>query len=130
MSEAASADKPRPGAGLVGAACAAAQPLVPVPVPSTNTSAMQFFAPDPSDDRDSVSVLYCFFNFDADCFPALSSVSLVVGCIAMIALPYWLLDRDGIDLFLYILMYICVINIIVCSNKHPSAFFTTDATSS
>ena len=50
-------NKPQPGAGLVGAACAAAQPLVPVPVPSSNTSAMQFFAPDPSDDRDSVSGL-------------------------------------------------------------------------
>lgn len=58
MSEA--AGKPQPGAGLVGAACAAAQPLVPVPVPSNNTSAMQFFAPDPSDDRDSVSDLSMF----------------------------------------------------------------------
>jgi hypothetical protein len=44
-----------PGAGLVGAACAAAQPLVPVPVPSNNSSAMQFFAPDPNEDRDAVS---------------------------------------------------------------------------
>lgn len=56
MSEAA---ETKPGTGLVGAACAAAQPLVPVPVPSNNTSAMQFFAPDPSDDRDSVSCLFC-----------------------------------------------------------------------
>ena len=59
MSEAAAGNKPQPGAGLVGAACAAAQPLVPVPVPSANTSAMQFFAPDPSDDRDSVSDFIC-----------------------------------------------------------------------
>ena len=57
MSEAAAESKPQPpGAGLVGAACAAAQPLVPVPVTSSNTSAMQFFAPDPSD-KDSVSNL-------------------------------------------------------------------------
>jgi hypothetical protein len=46
-----------PGAGLVGAACAAAQPLVPVPVPSNNSSAMQFFAPDPNEDRDAVSAI-------------------------------------------------------------------------
>lgn len=47
--------QPTPGAGLVGAACAAAQPVVPVPVPSNNSSAMQFFAQDPNDDRDAVS---------------------------------------------------------------------------
>ena len=64
MSEAtSSATKPKHGAGLVGAACAAAQPVVPVPVPSNNTSAMQFFAPDPSDERDSVSdvIDYCVY---------------------------------------------------------------------
>ena len=54
-------EETEPGAGLVGAACAAAQPVVPVPVLSNNnTSAMQFFAPDPSD-RDSVSDI-CMLN--------------------------------------------------------------------
>ena len=51
--------QPTPGAGLVGAACAAAQPMVPVPVPSNNSSAMQFFAQDPNDDRDAVSTIPC-----------------------------------------------------------------------
>jgi len=68
MSEAASASKPQPGAGLVGAACAAAQPLVPVPVPSTNTSAMQFFAPDPSDDRDSMQQALDLDELFHDCY--------------------------------------------------------------
>jgi hypothetical protein len=53
------AKQPTPGAGLVGAACAAAQPVVPVPVPSNNSSAMQFFAQDPNDDRDAVSTIPC-----------------------------------------------------------------------
>jgi len=57
--------QPTPGAGLVGAACAAAQPMVPVPVPSNNSSAMQFFAQDPNDDRDAVSTtLYTERNVD------------------------------------------------------------------
>ena len=59
------AKQPTPGAGLVGAACAAAQPMVPVPVPSNNSSAMQFFAQDPNDDRDAVSTtLYTERNVD------------------------------------------------------------------
>mmetsp|Transcript_1902 Transcript_1902/g.2649 ORF Transcript_1902/g.2649 Transcript_1902/m.2649 type:complete len:381 (+) Transcript_1902:196-1338(+) len=66
MSEA--AGKPQPGAGLVGAACAAAQPLVPVPVPSNNTSAMQFFAPDPSDDRDSMQQALDLDELFHDCY--------------------------------------------------------------
>lgn len=96
MSEAASADKPQPGAGLVGAACAAAQPLVPVPVPSTNTSAMQFFAPDPSDDRDSVSGFVLFFH--ADCFPIYHwhCSDACNDCVALSAA----LARDRLDLFL------------------------------
>ena len=59
-----SSEQPPPGAGLVGAACAAAQPVVSVPVPSHNLSAMQFFAPDPNDDRDAVS----FFVLCCSCF--------------------------------------------------------------
>mmetsp|Transcript_10888 Transcript_10888/g.18074 ORF Transcript_10888/g.18074 Transcript_10888/m.18074 type:complete len:372 (+) Transcript_10888:393-1508(+) len=68
MSEAAAGNKPQPGAGLVGAACAAAQPLVPVPVPSANTSAMQFFAPDPSDDRDSMQQALDLDELFHDCY--------------------------------------------------------------
>eukprot|EP00577_Skeletonema_sp_RCC1716_P012671 CAMPEP_0113419144 /NCGR_PEP_ID=MMETSP0013_2-20120614/26609_1 /TAXON_ID=2843 ORGANISM="Skeletonema costatum, Strain 1716" /NCGR_SAMPLE_ID=MMETSP0013_2 /ASSEMBLY_ACC=CAM_ASM_000158 /LENGTH=380 /DNA_ID=CAMNT_0000306479 /DNA_START=337 /DNA_END=1479 /DNA_ORIENTATION=- /assembly_acc=CAM_ASM_000158 len=69
MSEAtSSATKPQPGAGLVGAACAAAQPVVPVPVPSNNTSAMQFFAPDPSDERDSMQQALDLDELFHDCY--------------------------------------------------------------
>jgi len=72
-----------PGAGLVGAACAAAQPLVPVPVPSNNSSAMQFFAPDPNEDRDAMQQALDLDELFHDCYfddltlpePVTSSVS-------------------------------------------------------
>jgi PAS domain S-box-containing protein len=60
--------QPTPGAGLVGAACAAAQPVVPVPVPSNNSSAMQFFAQDPNDDRDAMQQALDLDELFHDCY--------------------------------------------------------------
>lgn len=66
----------KPGAGLVGAACAAAQPLVPVPAQRDNASAMQFFAPDPNDERGSVRLFVLLYLF-----VIVSSSCVYVGCV-------------------------------------------------